>query len=165
MENSSVEEMYQILENHIIDICTKHTPVRTRTTNKYRIPNKRLALIRRKKQLNAKINHRKFVRENFPENLIQKLEKKKADAVPEPTDKKVARLLQEGKSLGEIQHTIQMQKPYYIQAEIEEKKRVENEEKKEMDEFMKNPLKDETQELIDSYANAIEERTRHQDEL
>ena len=82
--------------------------------------------------------------------------------MPEPTDKKVARLLQEGKSLGEIQHTIQMQKPYYIQAEIEEKKRLVNEEKKEMEEFMKNPFKDETQELIDSYANAAEERSRHQ---
>jgi hypothetical protein len=37
-----------------------------------------------------------------------------------------------------------MQKPYYIQAEIEEKTRKENEEKKERDDFMKNPLKDET---------------------
>ena len=83
MENSSVEEMYQILENHIIDICTKHTPVRTRITNKYKIPNKRLALIRRKKRLNSKINCRKFVRENFPENLIQKLEKKKAEVEEE----------------------------------------------------------------------------------
>lgn len=58
-----------------------------------------------------------------------------------------------------------MEKPYYIQAEIEEKKRIENQEKKEMEEYMKNPLKDDTQELIDSYANAAEERTRHEQEL
>lgn len=58
-----------------------------------------------------------------------------------------------------------MQKPYYIQAAIEEKNRKENEEKKEIEEFMKNPLKDETQELIDSYANAAEERTRYEQEV
>ena len=58
-----------------------------------------------------------------------------------------------------------MEKPYYIQAEIEEKKRIENQEKKEMEEYMKNPLKDDTQELIDSYANAAEERTRHEQEV
>ena len=80
--------------------------------------------------------------------------------MPEPTDKQVARLLSEGQSLGEIQHTLQMQKPYYIQAEIEEKQRKEKEEKKEIEDYMKNPLKDETQELIDSYADAAEERTR-----
>ena len=31
-----------------------------------------------------------------------------------------------------------------------------------MDDYMKNPLKDETQELIDTYAKAAEERTRVQ---
>lgn len=44
----------------------------------------------------------------------------------ETTDKKVARLLQEGKSLGEIQYALQMEKPYYIQAAEEEQKRAEN---------------------------------------
>lgn len=34
-----------------------------------------------------------------------------------------------------------------------------------MEDYMKNPLKDDTQELIDSYANAAEERTRHEQEL
>jgi len=33
-----------------------------------------------------------------------------------------------------------------------------------MDDYMKNPLKDETQELIDTYAKAAEERTRVQQE-
>lgn len=55
-----------------------------------------------------------------------------------------------------------MEKPYYIQAEEEEKNRIANEEKKEMEDYMKNPLKDETQELIDSYAKAAEERTKLQ---
>lgn len=50
----------------------------------------------------------------------------KAERKSETSDKKVARLLNEGKSLGEIQHLIQMEKPYYIQAEIEEKNRIEN---------------------------------------
>ena len=36
----------------------------------------------------------------------QKLAKKKAESKPEPTEKQVARLISEGKSLGEIQHTL-----------------------------------------------------------
>lgn len=39
---------------------------------------------------------------------------------------------------------LQMEKPYYIQQAEEEKIRIETEEKKEMEEYMKNPLKDDT---------------------
>ena len=77
MNDCSVEEMYKVLDSHIINICSNNTPKRTRITHKYKVPNERLALIRRKKRLNHKINVRKYSCANFPCNLIEKLEKKK----------------------------------------------------------------------------------------
>ena len=78
MSDSSVEQMYKTFENHVVTICSKHTPVRTRAVHKNKIPNERLALIRQKKRLSSKINIRKYVRQNFPLSQIQKLEEKKA---------------------------------------------------------------------------------------
>ena len=79
MSECSVEQMYKKLELHITNVCTKHTPVRTRNTHKNKIPNERLALLRKKKRLNAKINFRKYVSPNKSQTLIQKLEAKKAE--------------------------------------------------------------------------------------
>lgn len=78
-DNDSVEQMYKSLDSKITEICSKYTPVRTRLVQRNSIPNDRLALIRRKKRLNSKINIRKYVRVNVPKNQIDKLEKKKAD--------------------------------------------------------------------------------------
>ena len=78
IDSSSVEEMYNTLETHIINACSKHAPVRTRITQGYRIPNKRLALLRKKKRLNHKINFRKYVSANKSPTLIHRLEVKKS---------------------------------------------------------------------------------------
>ena len=78
MADASVEQMYKTLETHIINTCVKHTPVRTRITQTHKIPNKRLALLRKKKRLNHKINLRKYVSNNNSQTLIQRLEAKKA---------------------------------------------------------------------------------------
>ena len=77
MKDCGVEDMYKVLDSHITKICSNNSPKRTRITHKYKVPNERLALIRRKKRLNHKINFRKYSCENFPCNLIEKLEKKK----------------------------------------------------------------------------------------
>lgn len=78
MANASVEQMYNTLETHIINTCAKHTPVRARITHNYKIPNHRLALLKKKKRLNHKINLRKYVSDNKSQSLIDKLETKKA---------------------------------------------------------------------------------------
>ena len=78
-EHQSVEEMYSNLETHIINVCSKHTPVRTRNQGKSKMPRARLALIRKKKRLNAKINFRKYVSDNKSTKLIEKLERKKQE--------------------------------------------------------------------------------------
>lgn len=72
-------------------------------------------------------------------------------------------LLAEGKSLGEIQNTIQMRKPYYIQQAQEEEERKKAEAQKELEELLQNPLKDPTQELIDEYANKAEQAAREEE--
>ena len=79
MTGCSVECMYKKLEEHIVNVCTKHTPVRTRNTHRNSTPNERLALIRKKKRLNSKINFRKYVSTNRSPTLIKKLEKKKVE--------------------------------------------------------------------------------------
>ena len=94
----SVQQMYKTLEEQVINICSKHSPVRKRQVYKNSIPNKRLALIRRKKRLNAKINYRKYVCENFPVNLIQKLEKKKAEV-----EREINNSIKAEKELKELQ--------------------------------------------------------------
>ena len=76
MCDSTVEQMYKTFDSHITNICTKYTPVRTRLVPKNKTPNDRLAMIRKRKRLCSKINIRKYVYKNFPQNLIQKLEKK-----------------------------------------------------------------------------------------
>ena len=79
MSDHSVNEMYSTLEKIITNICSNNAPKRTRCTHRSNIPNQRLALIRKKKRLNHKINYRKYACVNFPKNHIDKLEKKKVE--------------------------------------------------------------------------------------
>ena len=77
MMDCSVVEMYNKFEQHIINVCTRHAPARAKYNQRNTIPNERLALLRRKKRLNSKINFRKYVSANKSPTLIQKLELKK----------------------------------------------------------------------------------------
>ena len=79
MRDCSVKQMYENLENHIVTICSRNAPVRKRGVHANKIPKERLALIRRKKRLNSKINFRKYISNNKSPKLIEKLEKKKAE--------------------------------------------------------------------------------------
>ena len=103
LHNNSVNRMYEILEKHINTICSKHAPERNRTPFAYKIPNHRLALIRRKKRLSAKINYRKYVLKNFPESLIKKLEEKK-----EMVEAKIGESYREEKESNEIKAIAKM---------------------------------------------------------
>ena len=64
----------------------------------------------------------------------------------------------EGKSLGEIQNELQMRKPYYKEQKKQQEELEIANAKKEVAEFMKDPFKDPTQELIDEYANLADSR-------
>ena len=109
MSEAPVEDMYKKLESKIISGCAKHTPIRKRGSGRNKIPSERLALIRKKKRLNAKINHRKYVSANKSEKLIQKLEAKKAEV--EESIKKSIRVQNERKEMDpeeeieEIEHS------------------------------------------------------------
>ena len=103
LHNNSVNGMYEILEKHINTICSKHAPERTRTPYAFKIPNHRLALIRRKKRLSAKINHRKYVLKDFPKSLIEKLEEKKV-----MVEAKIGESYKEEKELNEIKAIAKM---------------------------------------------------------
>jgi hypothetical protein len=80
---------------------------------------------------------------------VKNVTKPVAQPKPVQKEKSVDELLAEGKSLGEIQTTIQMRKPYYQQLAKEEDEHKVAEAQKQLEELIKDPFKDPTQELID----------------
>ena len=86
LQDEDIENLYRVFEEKVTEICTKHTPKRQRQRKQKPIPKDRLALIRLKKNINAKINLYKYVKiknntmsEEKRENIIKRLTNKKLD--------------------------------------------------------------------------------------
>ena len=60
-----MEEVYKHFEDKVTSVCVKHTPKRKRKKPKQKIPKNRLALIRKKKNVSAKINLYKYVKDKI----------------------------------------------------------------------------------------------------
>lgn len=89
-----------------------------------------------------------------PQNITKPVEK------PIEKEKTAEELLNEGKSLAEVQRILQMRKPYYQQQMAEEQKIKEQQELKELEQMTKDAFRDPMQELVDKYANAAEQRAK-----
>ena len=76
-DEMSVEEMYKKFETIIYNSSEKHTPLRTDREKKQTIPRNRLVLIRKRKQINSKINFLKYVQPEDSSKEIEKQNKKK----------------------------------------------------------------------------------------
>ena len=78
-----IEEVYKHFEEKVTNVCAKYTPKRQRQKPRQKIPKSRLALIRKKKNVSAKINLYKYVKSNIKpdqrEKNIERLVKKKLE--------------------------------------------------------------------------------------
>ena len=83
-KEKDIEKVYDIFEEVVTNVCSKYTPIRERQKARDKMPRDRLALIRNKKNLNAKINMYKYVKVNTMNEdkrirVIEKLENRKLE--------------------------------------------------------------------------------------
>ena len=77
--NKSVEEMYLLLEEYIINISERHVPLRKRKGHKRSIPPNRLKLIRKRKELTTRINIIKYTSKTKDNEKLEKLIKRRQE--------------------------------------------------------------------------------------
>ena len=75
----TVDQMSEIFEKQLTDICVKHTPERTGNEKRTDIPRNRLVLIRKGKKTQSKINYMKYVNPPKSQRKLDKQIKKKQD--------------------------------------------------------------------------------------
>lgn len=63
-------------------------------------------------------------------------------------------------SLGEVQNTLQMRKPYFQQLAKDEDERKKADAQRELEDLIQNPFKDPTKDLIDEYASLAEQNQK-----
>ena len=84
-EEEDIEKWHEVIEKEVTNICAKHTPLRRKGQAKEKIPRHRLALIRKKKNVSAKLNMYKYVKdistmsETKRRNKIETLTNKKLE--------------------------------------------------------------------------------------
>ena len=81
-QNKTVNEMHNLLEENLITASEKHVPPRKKITVKNSIPRNRLRLIRKRKQINTRINliiHFNHFKDAKEIKKLQSLRKRKAE--------------------------------------------------------------------------------------
>ena len=78
-EDMSVHEMYNKFESIIYEASKNHAPERKHKLNRCNIPRVRLILIRKRKNLNSRINYLKYVKPEKHSRKIEKLCSKKSE--------------------------------------------------------------------------------------
>ena len=77
-DQMTVADMYKTFEEIIYNSSEKHTPLRNQSdSSKHKIPRNRLVLIRKRKQLNTRINYLKYLHPSDSTRKVEKLNNKK----------------------------------------------------------------------------------------
>ena len=79
--NSTASEMYNLFEEAVSKVAIKHAPARKKRNSRATIPRNRLKLIRKKKEISAKMNIIKFIKDPTENNYkkFQRLAKRKEE--------------------------------------------------------------------------------------
>ena len=84
-KNATTSEMHNLFEEAVTKIAIKHVPIRKKRNSRTKIPRNRLKLIRKKKEINTRMNIYKFIKDPTENNYrkFQYLEKRKEEIVQE----------------------------------------------------------------------------------
>ena len=102
LKNKSVHQIYDILEEKITTVAEKYVPARKKSNTKRSIPRNRLKLIRKRKQINSRINIILYLKDSIDKKKLEKLRKRK-----EKIEEEMKVLLQEEmlqKEVDAIEH-------------------------------------------------------------